>query len=142
MLLITALCMVLPRDLLRQLLLQQALSPSRLLSLSPARFPLHIERFGNCDIDVNDYTTKVEILKVFDTHGILYRVDKAPAGDSLLELKDKLLAWLTANAVEKEIKYNLTYLAEICSEHGHRFLLTPPYHPGDLNISKINYSRS
>ena len=55
-------------------------------------------------------------------------------GDSLLELKAKLLTWLEANAAEEQILYNITYLAKLCTDNGHRFLLTPPYHPGDLNI--------
>ena len=65
------------------------------------------------------------------------RLGRAPTGDSLDELKDKAQTWLEANAVDHNIMFDVTYIGQLCKEHGHHILMTSPYHPELQAIEKV-----
>lgn len=63
---------------------------------------------------------------------------KFPAGgDTLSLMQEKATAWLDAYADQYGIIRNITYADQICLEHGHHILLTPPYHPELQPIEKL-----
>jgi transposase len=81
-------------------------------------------------INVESMTTKREIIEIMDRYQIPYNAGKAPIGDSLEQLKDKLRSWLRQNAEANDIIVGKTKLELLCEQYGHYPpLFTPPYHP-------------
>lgn len=57
--------------------------------------------------------------------------------DTFEQMKAKATAWLDANAATHGILVDVCHLTQLCTEYGHHFLLTPPYHPELQPIEKL-----
>ncbi len=55
----------------------------------------------------------------------------------MLDMQKKATLWLDEHATNYNIIRNKTYASQICLEHGHHILLTPPYHPELQPIEKL-----
>jgi transposase len=75
-------------------------------------------------------TTKIAMTAVMDEYKVPYIPGRAPAGDTLIQLREKMDAWLKVNAAASGLKVGITRVQEICEANGHfPPLMLPPYHP-------------
>ena len=87
-------------------------------------------------INVDTFTSKEKIIRIFEQYGIEYRAGRASkanpqsGGDSLDDLKQKLKDWLKVNAAKEGLIVGKMKIDLLCETNGHfPPLWTPPYHP-------------
>ena len=88
-------------------------------------------------INVDSWTTKKQFTDFMDQYSIPYVPGRAPKGDNAEQLKAKTKEWLAANAEGLGLLVDVTHMGQLCREHGHHILLTPPYHPELQPIEKL-----
>jgi transposase len=83
-------------------------------------------------------TTKTAVTAILDKYKVPYVPGRAPKGDSLDQLKDKLSAWLKVNAEAHGLIVGVTRVTQLCKLWGHfPPLFTPPYHPELQPIERL-----
>jgi len=92
---------------------------------------------GSIDVDI--FPNKKACTDLMDMYAIPYRAGIAPRGDTLDQLKQKAKDWLKINAhlQNPPLIVGVTHVEQLCKEHRHHLLLTPPYHPELQPIEKL-----
>ena len=89
-------------------------------------------------INVKAMTKKSDVTNILDQFAVEYRGGRAPAGNTLDQLKVILSNWLKDNTAIHNLTVGVTRAQQLCKKWGHfKPVMTPPYHPELQPIEKL-----